>query len=143
MHGNCFCWVISSVWRFWSWPFWKGTTLQKWKHFKSNQNGWSVFLYNCQFDRKIILQICINFYTGLVDILVHVGLLSRFSGVYLLNLFRFWGANSPGSNLSNASRFFFTVYVKYKKNYSFSRVVFLFFSDQNCHLFLFKNNWQR
>ena len=38
---------------------------------------------------------------------------------------------------------FFAVYVIYKKNYSFSRVVFLFFSDINCQLFLFKNKWQR
>ena len=35
---------------------------------------------------------------------------------------------------------FFAVYVIYKKTYSFSRVVFLFFSVQNCQLFLFKKN---
>ena len=34
---------------------------------------------------------------------------------------------------------FFAAYGICKKNYSFSRVVFLFFSDQNCQLFLFKN----
>ena len=38
---------------------------------------------------------------------------------------------------------FFAVYIIYKKNYAFSRVVFLFFSDQNCQLFLFKNKWQQ
>ena len=34
---------------------------------------------------------------------------------------------------------FFAAYVICKKNYSFTRVVFLFFSVQNCQLFLFKN----
>ena len=34
---------------------------------------------------------------------------------------------------------FFATYVICKKNYSFSGVVFLFFSDENCQLFLFKN----
>ena len=34
---------------------------------------------------------------------------------------------------------FFAVHVIYKKNYSFSRIVFLFFSHQNCQLFSFKN----
>ena len=38
---------------------------------------------------------------------------------------------------------FFAAYVICKKNYSFSRVVFLFFSDQNCQLFLFKTKWQQ
>ena len=38
---------------------------------------------------------------------------------------------------------FFTAYVICKKNYSFSRVVFLFFSVQNCQLFLFKNKCQQ
>ena len=34
---------------------------------------------------------------------------------------------------------FFAAYVICKKNYSFSRVVFLFFSTQNCQIFSFKN----
>ena len=38
---------------------------------------------------------------------------------------------------------FFAIYVIHKKNYSFSRVVFLFFSVQNCQLFLFKNKLQQ
>ena len=36
---------------------------------------------------------------------------------------------------------FFAAYVICRKNYSFSRVVFLFL-DQNCQLFSFKNKWQ-
>ena len=35
--------------------------------------------------------------------------------------------------------FFFAAYVICKKNYSFSTVIFLFFSDQKCQMFLFKN----
>ena len=39
----------------------------------------------------------------------------------------------------SSSLIFFAVNVIYKKNYSFSRVVFLFSSDQKCQLFSFKN----
>ena len=38
---------------------------------------------------------------------------------------------------------FSAVYVIYKNNFSFSTVVFLFFSDQNFQLFFFKNKRQR
>ena len=66
----------------------------------------------------------------------------KLSGLYNLFISRTFLLWLPESFIYGI--FYFSQYILiYKKNYSFSRVVFLFLSDQNCQLFLFKNKWQQ
>ena len=57
----------------------------------------------------------------------------------LISFEKKWNLNRFQKVLLHTILIFFAAYIICKKNFSFSRVVFLFFSDQICQLFLFKN----